>query len=199
MDMVDWAVTTLALDPIPECLRPETERDGRAVHGKFQLASSGRFGESEVRMRSGNTEAGMECGRGIQMHKTILIVDDHEIVRHFIRTVICTSRPDWEVCGEATNGKEAIEAVKALKPDVVILDLMMPVMGGLEAASQIGTLAPKPRVLVFTLYESKELMEEARKAGADGYISKSRAGTDLLRAIDGLETNETFFSSTSLI
>jgi DNA-binding NarL/FixJ family response regulator len=133
------------------------------------------------------------------MHKTILIVDDHEIVRHFIRTVICTSRPDWEVCGEASNGKEAIEAVKTLHPDVVILDLMMPVMGGLEAASQIGALALKPRILVFTLYESRELVDAARKAGADGYVSKSRAGRDLLRAIDSLESNGTFFSSTPLI
>ncbi len=128
------------------------------------------------------------------MSKTILIVDDQKIVRHFIRTVIHISRPEWEICGEASNGKDAIEAVKALKPDVVIMDLVMPEMGGLEAASRIGSLALNSRILIFTLYESKELQEEVRKSGAHGYVAKSCAGRDLLRAIDTLQTGGTFFS-----
>jgi len=142
-----------------------------------------------------NTDSGMPLEGGVQVRTTILIVDDHEIVRHFVRTVICTSRPEWEVCGEASNGKEAIEAVKALNPDVVILDLAMPVMGGLEAAPQIGSLAPKSRILIFTLYESERLLEEARKAGVHGFVAKSQAGRDLLSAIETVESGGTFFSS----
>jgi DNA-binding NarL/FixJ family response regulator len=128
------------------------------------------------------------------MSKTILIVDDHKIVRHFIRSVIEILRPQWEVCGEASNGKEGFEAIKTLRPDVVILDLIMPVMGGLEVASRIHSLALKPRILVFTLHESKELEDEVRKAGADGFVAKSRAGHDLVRAIDAVESGGTFFA-----
>ncbi len=129
------------------------------------------------------------------MSKTILIVDDHEIVRHFIRSVIQFSHHEWEVCGEASNGMEAFEAIKTLRPDVVILDLIMPVMGGLEVASRIHSLALKPRIVVFTLHESMELQEEARKAGAHGFVTKSRAGRDLIRAIDAVESGGTFFAS----
>jgi DNA-binding NarL/FixJ family response regulator len=129
------------------------------------------------------------------MSKTILIVDDHEIVRHFVRSVIQISRPEWKICGEASNGKEAFEAIKSMKPDVVILDLIMPEMGGLEVASRIRNLALKSRILVFTLHESEELAEEARKAGARGFVAKSRAGRDLIRAIDAVESGGTFFAS----
>jgi DNA-binding NarL/FixJ family response regulator len=129
------------------------------------------------------------------MSKTILIVDDHEIVRHFVRSVIRILRPEWEVCGEASDGKEAFEAIKTLKPDVVILDLIMPVMGGLEVTSRVHNLALKSRILVFTLHESRELAEEARKAGARGFVAKSRAGRDLIHAIDTVESGGTFFAS----
>ena len=82
------------------------------------------------------------------MTARILIADDHEIVREGIRTLIDRSRPEWDICGEATNGEEAIEAVKSLKPDVVVLDITMPKMSGLEAApeSRNWGVAPCPDV-----------------------------------------------------
>ena len=81
------------------------------------------------------------------MSARILLVDDHEIVREGIRTLITRSRPDWEICGEARDGEEALEAVRTLKPDVVILDITMPKMSGLEAAPRIAKLGLGCRVL----------------------------------------------------
>ena len=127
------------------------------------------------------------------MGATILIVDDHEIVRQGVRSLISGSRPEWEICGEATNGVDAIEAVKALKPDVVILDITMPSMSGLEAASCIGKLGLGCRVLLFSMHESERLTAEARKTGAQGYVMKSQAARDLIMAIDRVLAGGMFF------
>jgi DNA-binding NarL/FixJ family response regulator len=127
------------------------------------------------------------------MSARILIADDHEVVREGIRTFIAKSRSDWEVCGEATNGEEAVEACKALKPDVIILDITMPRMNGLEAASQITQLGLGSRVLLFTMHASDWLPAEARQTGAQGFVLKSQAGRDLIRAIDCLLAGGTFF------
>jgi DNA-binding NarL/FixJ family response regulator len=105
----------------------------------------------------------------------ILIVDDHEIVRQGIRSLLTRSRPEWEICGEATNGRDAIEAVRNLKPDVVILDVTMPVMSGLEAAQQIRKLGVATRILIFTMHESKRLAGEVREVGAHGVVLKVQA------------------------
>jgi two-component system response regulator NreC len=91
---------------------------------------------------------------------TILIVDDSAFVRHAIRSFIEETK-DWEVCGEAENGKVAIEKVKELHPDVVILDFQMPVMGGLEAAGQINLIAPNTAMLMFTMHNSEQLLKIA--------------------------------------
>lgn len=123
----------------------------------------------------------------------ILIVDDHEVVRQGIRSIIVKSRPEWVICGEAVNGQEAIEAVKALNPKVVVLDLSMPVMNGFEAASQIIALDPCCRILVFTMHESERLSTDIRRVGAHGYVQKSQAGRDLIVAIDKLLAGSTFF------
>ncbi|HLB87964.1 MAG TPA: response regulator transcription factor [Terriglobales bacterium] len=129
------------------------------------------------------------------MAARILIVDDHEIVREGIRTLIDRSRPQWEICGEASNGEEAIEAVRALKPDVAVLDITMPGINGLDAASQIANLGVGCRVLIFTMHESERLAAEVRQAGAQGYALKSQATRDLIRAIDQLLSGGTFFGS----
>jgi two-component system, NarL family, response regulator DegU len=97
----------------------------------------------------------------------ILIVDDHEIVRDGIRTLLSRSRHEWTICGEASNGEEAIEAAKTLKPDVVILDITMPKMSGLEAAPQIARLGCQ--VLMFTMHDSERLSVEVRQAEARGW------------------------------
>ena len=129
------------------------------------------------------------------MPARILLVDDHEIVREGIRTLIARSRPEWEICGEAGNGEEALEAVKTLKPDVVILDITMPKMNGLEAAPQIAKLGLGCRVLMFTMHDSERLSGEVRQAKAQGLVLKSQAARDLIRAVDRLLAGGTFFGS----
>ena len=129
------------------------------------------------------------------MSARILLVDDHEIVREVIRTLIARSRPEWEICGEARDGEEALEAVRALKPDVVILDITMPKMSGLEAAPRIAKLGLGCRVLIFTMHDSERLSSEVRQAKAQGLVLKSQASRDLIRAVDHLLSGGTFFVS----
>lgn len=129
------------------------------------------------------------------MPAKILIVDDHEIVREGIKTLIRRSRRDWQIVGEASNGEQAIEACKALKPDVLVLDITMPGMSGLEAVSRMAELGVGCRVLMFTMHESTRLAVEVRQAGAQGLVLKSQAARDLIRAIDCLLEGGTFFGS----
>jgi DNA-binding NarL/FixJ family response regulator len=129
------------------------------------------------------------------MPARILIADDHEIVREGIRMLISRSRPEWEICGEAANGSEAMEAIKSLKPDVVVLDITMPGMSGLEVSSQVTKLDLASRVLIFTMHESEMLPGEVRRTGAQGYVLKSQAARDLIRAIDALLEGGTFFGT----
>ena len=129
------------------------------------------------------------------MPARILLVDDHEIVRGGIRTLIARSRPEWEICGEARDGEEALDAVRTLKPDVVILDITMPKMSGLEAAPQIAKLGLGCRVLMFTMHDSERLCSEVRQAEAQGLVLKSQAARDLIRAVDRLLSGGTFFPS----
>ena len=125
----------------------------------------------------------------------ILIVDDHEVVRQGIRSIIERSRPDWKICGEESNGKDAIDAVASLDPDVVILDVTMPVMSGLEAAGHISRRGHRTRILIFTMHESNRLIDDIREVGAHGYVQKSQAGRDLVRALDTLLAGGSFFGS----
>jgi len=126
------------------------------------------------------------------MSARILIVDDHEVIRHGVRSVLLRARPEWEICGEAADGRQAIEAVQRLKPDIVILDVTMPTMSGLQAAPQIAKLAKDCRILIFTMHESERIASDVRAAGAHGYVQKSQAGRDLVVAIDALLGGETF-------
>ena len=132
---------------------------------------------------------------GSQVPCRILIADDHEVVRRGVYAILRESRPAWEICGEAANGQEAVQAVAALQPDVVILDITMPVMNGFEAASRIARLNLACRVLLFTMHESESLIADIRSAGAQGYVQKSRAARDLIVAIETLLTGGTFFGS----
>ncbi len=129
------------------------------------------------------------------MPARILIVDDHEIVREGIRTLISRSGRGWEICGEASNGEEAIEAVRTLKPNVVVLDITMPKMSGLEAASRIAALHLECSILMFTMHDSERLLLDVRQAQAQGLVLKSQAARDLIRAIERLLAGGTFFDS----
>ena len=128
------------------------------------------------------------------MHIKILIVDDHEVVRQGLRTIL-KARPEWEIVGEAANGEEAVQAVMKSKPDVVILDITMPVMSGLEAVQKITDLHLNTRVLIFTMHDSSSLVKAVREAGAKGYVLKSHAARDLVKAIEALLGGETFFGT----
>ena len=129
------------------------------------------------------------------MPERILVVDDHEIVREGIRTLITRSRPDWEIVGEASNGAHAIELCATLKPDVMVLDITMPGMSGLETVSKMAAGNLGCRVLMFTMHESERLSDDVRQAGAQGLVLKSQAARDLVRAIDRLLAGGTFFGS----
>ena len=129
------------------------------------------------------------------MATKILIVDDHEIVREGIRTLIARARPQWEIIGEANRGVQAIEMCETLKPDVIVLDITMPGMSGLEVASKMAASRLPCRVLMFTMHESEMLSGEVRQAGAHGFVLKSQAARDLIRAIDCLLAGGTFFGS----
>jgi DNA-binding NarL/FixJ family response regulator len=130
------------------------------------------------------------------MGSKILIVDDHEVVRQGIRTIL-RSRPQWEVCGEAVNGREAIEKAKTLDPDVIIMDITMPEMSGIEATREIAKLKLRAAVLVFTMHESKNLASTVQDAGARGFVLKSHAARDLLDALEALLNGGTFFGPDS--
>jgi len=127
------------------------------------------------------------------MGPRILIVDDHEIVREGIRNLLSQSRPAWVICGQATNGKDAVDAVRDLAPDAVVMDITMPMMSGLEATKRItqsGTACP---ILIFTMHESDSLSQEVRNAGAQGYVLKSQAAKNLIVAIETVLAGGTFF------
>lgn len=125
----------------------------------------------------------------------VLIVDDHEIVREGISQLIARSRPEWLICGQASNGEQAIELVQTLTPDVVILDISMPKVNGLQVAAKIAAMQLRCRVLMFTMHESQRLARDVRAAGAQGVVLKSQAARDLIRAMDHLLAGETFFDS----
>ncbi len=113
----------------------------------------------------------------------ILLVDDSAIIRRALRFSI-ESQTDWEISGEAENGKEAVAMVQHLTPDVIILDLSMPVMNGLDAARQIRALAPRAYILLFTLQGYPQLAEDAQRVGVDRVLSKSgAASTTVLGAV----------------
>jgi DNA-binding NarL/FixJ family response regulator len=121
----------------------------------------------------------------------ILIVDDHEVMRGGLRSLL-ESRPNWEVCGEAATGMDAVEQAKLLRPDVVVLDISMPGFNGLEAIPLIRKETPRPEVLILSRYEEREMRLKALEAGAREYIPKSQGlARDLLAAIDGIVRERT--------
>ena len=127
------------------------------------------------------------------MTARILIVDDHEIVRMGIRSHLLKSRPDWEVCGEAADGEQAIDFTRTLKPSLVILDITMPRLSGFEATARMRALGMNTPVLIFTTHDFATLGTDVRDAGAQGYVLKSQAVRDLVRAIDVILEGGTFF------
>jgi DNA-binding NarL/FixJ family response regulator len=122
----------------------------------------------------------------------ILIVDDHEAIRKGVCAIL-SARLDIEVCGEAANGEEAIAKTKELQPDLIILDVTMPVLSGFDAAREIGKIAPQIPILMLSMHESKQLLEEAKRIGVKGYVTKTQASETLLRAVDTLLNDQIFY------
>jgi DNA-binding NarL/FixJ family response regulator len=124
----------------------------------------------------------------------ILIADDHEVARGGIRAVL-ESHTGWEVCAEAKDGRESVELAAATKPDLVLLDIGMPNLNGLEAARQILATDPDVAILILTMHDSDNVVREVLRAGARGYLLKSDAGRDLVAAVEALQSQRTFFTT----
>jgi len=125
---------------------------------------------------------------------SILIADDHAVVRRGLRALVET-QPRWKVICEASNGRDAVDKAAKLRPDVAILDISMPELNGLDAASQIIKANPQTCILILTMHAAEELIQKTLAAGASGYILKSDAEKDLITAIEALLHRKTFFTS----
>ena len=124
----------------------------------------------------------------------ILIADDHEKVRWGLRSLL-SLRPDWDICGEAVDGRDAVQKARELKPQVAVLDVSMPHLNGLEAARQIRKEVPQTEVLIVSQHESSEVIAAAIDAGARGYVVKSDVPRDFLDAVEAVSQGKPVFSS----
>jgi DNA-binding NarL/FixJ family response regulator len=124
----------------------------------------------------------------------IVIVDDHSVVRRGVRALL-ESQPGWVVLAEAETGREAVEVVKRLQPDIVVIDLSLPGLNGLDATRQIVKESPRTEVLVLTMHHSEELVRDVLHAGARGYVLKSDADASLISAVDSLRQHKPFLTA----
>jgi DNA-binding NarL/FixJ family response regulator len=125
----------------------------------------------------------------------IVIVDDHAVVRRGVRALL-ESQPGWEVSAEAATGREAVELVRRLRPHVVVMDLSLPELNGLEATRQIVNESPETEILVLTMHHSEQLARDVLQAGARGYVLKSDADQNLIAAVDSLRQHKPFLTAT---
>src|SRR5262252_7754407 len=124
----------------------------------------------------------------------ILVADDHAIMRRGLRGLLET-HADWQVCGEAENGRDAVEMTIRLEPEVVVLDLTMPELNGLDAAKNIRAAVPATEILIFTMHESEELIRAALASGVRAVVVKSDVEGHLLAAVEALLRHDVYFSS----
>ena len=127
----------------------------------------------------------------------ILVVDDHDVVRQGVRLIL-NARSDWEICGEAENGSEALRMDKDLRPDIIVLDVTMPGKDGLEVAAELKSRKSPSKIVVLTMHDSRELATAVKEVGAKGYVVKSHAAQDLVTAIETVSGGGDFFSSHSV-
>lgn len=124
----------------------------------------------------------------------ILIADDHEIVREGLRTIL-ERQPGWIVCGEASTGREALNEAVRLRPDIVLMDISMPELNGLDATPQILEQVPTTRILILSAHDSERLVRQMLASGARGYMLKTDAGRDLTAAVQALAAGRLFFTA----
>lgn len=132
----------------------------------------------------------------VSLHTRFLVADDHSPFRHMLR-VFLELNPNWEVCGEASDGFEAILRTTQLHPDIVIMDLDMPKLNGIEATRKIHALSPSTRVLILTFHEFSSLPKIAQDSGAQGFVLKTEPFDVLAKAIETVGNSEGFFVSPS--
>lgn len=123
----------------------------------------------------------------------LFLADDHEIVRFGLRNLL-ESQFGWSVVGEASDGRDAVEQVLSLEPDVALLDISMPGLNGLEAAREILGAGCRTKILVLSVHDSEDVIEQVLDSGAKGYVLKSDAMRDLIVAVDAVRANKTFFT-----
>ncbi len=138
---------------------------------------------------AGSDDSGLQKARKVR----ILIADDHELIREGLRRQIET-REDWEVCGEATNGRDVVTLAATLQPDVVILDLDMPEIQGLEAARLIKAARPATEIMIYTADAHEEMIHNAIQSGVSSYIAKTDIGDHLLAAIEALSQHKPYMT-----
>jgi DNA-binding NarL/FixJ family response regulator len=124
----------------------------------------------------------------------ILLADDHEAVRRGLRALLESQR-EWKICGEAEDGRDAVEKTKELKPDVVMLDISMPNLSGFGAARLIREYCPGVAILVYSVHRSQAFLAEARRIGVTGYVSKSEDSSTFLNAVDAVQHHQPFFAA----
>jgi DNA-binding NarL/FixJ family response regulator len=123
----------------------------------------------------------------------ILLGDDHTLVRHGLRKIL-EERPDWEISGEASDGRDAVRQTLAVQPNVAILDIGMPLMNGIEATRQILRRLPGTHILILSMHANEAYIIQALKAGAKGYLLKDSADNELIRAVESVAAGKSFFS-----
>jgi DNA-binding NarL/FixJ family response regulator len=123
----------------------------------------------------------------------IMVVDDHDLVRQGLRSML-EAQPGWTVCGEATTGREAVDLVQQLRPDVVVIDVHMPNVYSLQATREILAANPQTEVLILTVDETKEIVQAVKEGGARGMVMKSDAALDLVAAVAALAQHESFYT-----
>jgi DNA-binding NarL/FixJ family response regulator len=121
----------------------------------------------------------------------ILVADDHSVVRRMVRSTL-QQQKHFELCGEAENGAEAVEEAKKIKPDVVVLNVTMPILNGFEAAREIRKHVPESAIIILSTHADKYFIEEARKIGVRVYVSKSKIGDSLVKAVEAAVEGEDF-------
>jgi DNA-binding NarL/FixJ family response regulator len=124
----------------------------------------------------------------------ILVADDHDIIRRGLKQLL-TAKPGWEVVAEAKNGREAVTLAEQFKPEVVVMDISMPELNGLEASRRIKKALPKTEIVILTLHFSDQLVHDIVEAGARAYIMKSDADRDLITAVEALSHRRSFFTT----
>lgn len=125
--------------------------------------------------------------------RRIVLADDHEMIRLGVRSILA-EHPHWQVVGEASNGRDALELIRSVRPHIAILDYSLPHLNGLEVTRTIKKELPRTEILIFTMHDREDLLAEVLMAGARGYLLKSDASKQLVAAVEALSVNRPYFS-----